>query len=415
MTQTQPQPDIDFRSVIVSGASANGRFILNDMQRLREEGLAIQIDIGGAGIFTTSLDWSELGVGGDSTRARWFTKGRKYLFPKEDIAALNNVISKMRQAYTGMTHDIAAIRPWRYLHYKQYRAWSETWHTLTTQLDSVVQDMIAHYDQAVDTLAADYNTICREAWESITAGGEEYAIFKGQTYDDLDQFTDAVVAAVLAKVPSPDRIRDEIRAVYRVAAVQGVEDIAREEARASQLRAEAEAARLQAVKVNQELDHNERMLRLEEEAKRQQIELMMRAEADRIRAEIDTITSPLEETFTALRLKMSEAASDMIRSIQANGGKVHGRTAQRALESLSELFDLRSIVDDRRLRERLDELKAAVGPVGKDRTEAAPERDPSQVIRALEQIQSLVETAREDFMTAEPSRFAMLELDEDES
>lgn len=409
MTETQSQ--VDFRSLVVDGASSRQRYVLDDLARLREEGLAIQIDISGTGIFTTALDWSEIGVGSDSTRARWFTRGRKYLFPKDDINAINNVVSKMRQTYSELTHDIAVLRPWRYLHYRQYQAWSTRWQELTEQLDLVIEDLIERYDQAIDTLAAEYNAICHEAWSSIIAAGDEFVVFKGQPFEDVDEFTDTVVAAVLAKVPSPERIREEISAVYRVAAVQGIEDIAREEARAAQLRAEAEAARAQSARIEQELDHNERMLRLEEEAKRQQIELMMHAEAERIRAEIDTITSPLEETFTALRLKMSEAASDMIRSIQKNGGKVHGRTAQKALESLSELFDLRSIVDDARLRERLEELKAAVGPVGDSRANNAPERNSDQVVRALEQIQALVDTARDDFM-AQPSRFAMLEVDE---
>lgn len=401
---------IDFRSIVTAGAASQQRYRLNDLQKLREEGLAIQLDIRGCGIFTTAIDWAELGVGGTSTRAKWFTRGRKYLFPKEDIAQLNNVISKMRQAYTSLTHDISVLRPWRYLHYKRYQEWSMTWHELTVQLSEVVESMIAHYDDAVDTLAAEYNQICAEAWQSITASGEEFAIFRGQSYDDQDDFTDAVVSAVLAKVPSPDRIREEIRAVYLTATVQGVEDIAREEARAAQLRAEAEAARLEATKVEQELDHNERVLRMEEEAKRRQIEMMLHAEAERIREEIDTITSPLEEAFTALRSQMSRTASEMIRTIQTNGGKVHGRTAQKALETLSELFEMRSIVDDKRLRERLEELKSAVGPVGESRTKATPERSAEQVVKALEQIQSLVETAREDF-TAEPSRFAMLEVD----
>lgn len=402
----------NFRTQVSQAAGSNQRVLLNDYQKLREEGLAIQLDISGTGIFTTALDWAELGVGIDSTRAKWFTRGRKYLFPKENVAALSNVVSKMRQAYSSMTRDIAVLRPWRYLHYKMYREWSATWQGLTVQLAEVVEDMIANYTTAVDTLAAEYNAICAEAWNAITATGtgDDFITFKGRPYNDQDEFTDAVVSAVLAKIPSPERIREEIKAVYHTAVIQGIEDIAREEARAAQLRAQAEVAKLESSKMEQELSHQQRMYQLEEDGKREQIELMLHAEAERIRSEMDTIASPLEETFVQLRQYMAETASEMIRTIQAGGGKIHGRTARKALETLSELFEMRTIVDDEKLRTRLEELKAAIGPVGESKDKSSPERDSQSVVKALEQIQSLVESAREDF-TAEPSRFALLEVD----
>lgn len=383
---------------------------ISEYQKLKEEGVLIQLDITGGSLFMTSVDWSELGISIESTRAKWLTKGRKYLFPKEQVAELQSVISKMRQGFARLTHDIIGMRPYRYLHYKQYAAWTQAWNSLKIELEQVKASMLEGYDDAVDRLAAEYNQIAAEAWKAVMDAGEEMVVFKGHPYEDLDEFTDAVVSAVLAKMPSREKIGQDIQCGYHTALIQGMDDIAREERRAAQIRAEAQALAFDTAKAESELEHQRRMNLLSEEEKRVQIETMMKAEAERIRAEMTTITSPLEETFVSLRRYMAETASEMIRSIQSNGGKIHGKTAQKALETLTALFEMRTIVDDSRLCERLNQLKAAIGPVGEARTKDTPERDTEQVVKSLEAIQSLVESAREDFL-AEPSRFALLEVE----
>lgn len=404
---------LDTQTLIKNQASCIEKIRINEYQKLKEEGVLIQLDITGASIFTTATDWVEVGVTSDSTRAEWMRPGRKFLFPKEIVDRLACCISKIRQAFNHNTHKLTGYEPYRYLHYKQYESWSLAWSSFQTELAEIKAEMDANYDESIDTLVAKYNAIASEAWHAAAASGADWVTFGKHAYDNIDDFTDALVARVLAKVPSRLKIQTDIQASYKTALIQGLDDIAREEARAARIWQEAEAQaekiKLETLSMEQQVYHQQKMMRIEEEDKRRRLEIMFHAEAEHIREQLAATTGPIEEAFVNLRQHMAETASDMISKIQ-NGNFVHGKTAQKALETMSALFEMRSIVDDTRLRERLAQLKDAVGPVGEARAKDTPARDPKAVVNALEAIKDLVASARDDFL-AEPSTFSMLEID----
>jgi hypothetical protein len=381
---------------------------ISDYQILKEEGILVQLDISGPSIFQAGLDWAEIGVSLESTRVAWMTPGRKYLYPKHLVNRLNSVISRMRQALQKYTHDLEGFRPYRYLHYKQYATWVETWAELLKEFNQIKADLIALYEPAVDEITEQYNLCARESFLAALSSGETSVIFNRHAYNDPDLFVDAVVSAVVSRVPTLDQIESEIHAAYHTAIIQGLDDLAREETRAQRLRAEAEeqvrAARLENEKLENEVSHAQEMQRIEEEGKRAQIEAMLHAEAESIRSKIEEAAGPLEQTFITLRQEMAQAAGEMLDSIQKNG-HLHGRSAKRAVETLGELIDMRSLVDDAQLKEKFAELVNAIGPVGSNQAE---ERSTEDITAALESIQELVKSARADF-SAQPSRFEFME------
>lgn len=402
--------DQQIQTTLQQQAAGSGLVRPNDFGKLRREGLLVEMDVTGASIFVTSMEWSELGVNDTSLRTEWMSKGRKHVYPPEMVDRLKSCITKFRQMFKEHTRQIPGL-PAAYLHYKRYQSFMDTWQRLSIELTDIREDLIAAHDEAIDRVAEQYTTIAHEAWNSATANGEECVRFGGEMFTDRDLFTDALVTRAISKVPDIERIEEKVQATYTTFTIQAAEDLLHEEARAAralaEARAEADRMRIENQGRQDELDHRMRLMALEEERKQAEINAMFHAEGDRIRAEVAGVTSPLEETFVMLRNELAESANELIGQIQKNG-KLHGRSAKRALETLSALFEMRSIVDDRLLREKLAELRAAVGPVGADRPEGTPERSTEHVQAALEGIRDLVKNAREDYLQ-EPSRFLMLD------
>lgn len=390
--------------------TARERLRISEYQKLKGEGVLVQLDIQGTSIFQSTTEWAEIGVPTKDTRARIMRPGRKLLFPKSVIDRLNSCVSRVRQECKACTHELTGFAPYRYLHYKQYDDFGAAWQRFQAELSEFHADIETNYDGYVDTMVAEYNAIAAEAWQAAQSAGAEFVFLGERSYDDLDSFTDALVSRVIAKIPSRDKIRESIKASYKSALIQGFDDIAREEARAQRLREEAEQAKIETLKLEQEAYHQQKLNQIEEDDRRRKLELMFSVEAAHIREQLtQTLAGPVEESFVALREYLADTATEMIQKIQA-GTFVHGKTAAKAVETLSALYEARSIVDDQRMVERLKELQTAVGPIGDARPKDMAPRDPQTVVNALEAIRDLVSSAREDFM-AEPSAFAALEVE----
>jgi hypothetical protein len=381
---------------------------------LKQEGVLINLDIAGSSMFVCGADWGELGVSGDSTRAARMTPGRKFLYPKAAVNKINSVVTSMRQALERYSYDLTGFRPSRYMHYKVYGHWRKEWDQLLERFNAVKAELIAMHDQAVDELADEFRSIAAEAW---AANGHQPLFFKGVKYSDLDEFTDAVVARVLSKMPDVETIEAGMHADYRVSMLYGLEEIARAEANATRIREQAEAelakakdeqqaAYLNSAILQEQYNHQERMLRLEEQEKELAIEAMMHAEAEHARAQLKEIVSPYQEVFIALRNQIAQDATEMLASVQKNGF-CKGKIAERG-RGLLDLYELMTIGEDATLRGRLVELRNAIGTIGDDRPKDAAPRDTAQVVSALESIRELAHSAAQD-LAAGPSRFSFLE------
>jgi len=381
---------------------------------LKQEGILINLDISGSSMFVCGTDWGELGVSGDSTRAARMTPGRKYLYPKAAVNRINSVVSAMRQCLERYSYDLTGFRPNRYMHYKTYGHWQAEWDQLLERFNAVKAELIAMHDQAVDDLADEFRTIAAEAWD---ANGHQSLFFKGVKYSDLDEFTDAVVARVLSKMPDVETIEAGMHADYRVSMLYGLEEIARSEANATRIReiAEAELAKakdeqqsayLNSAILQEQYNHEQRMMRMNEQEKELAIEAMMHAEAEHAREQLKEIASPFQEVFVALRNQIAQDATEMLASIQKNSF-VKGKVAERG-RGLLDLYELMTIGEDAELRGKLTQLRNAIGTIGDERAKDAAPRDTAEVVNALESIRALAHSAAQD-LAAGPSRFSFLE------
>ncbi|MDR3572836.1 MAG: hypothetical protein P4L50_03160 [Anaerolineaceae bacterium] len=393
------------------------RTVKLELSILRRQGLLIDLVVSGTGMFTRQASWSELGIPDDDIRSSRLTRGQKFLIPEEQIKRLRSVETRMRQWLDKLSYDVIGFRPYRWLPFTAYETWRDKWAELLAEFNLVKADIIANHDQHVDSLAADFSEVAAAAWRSIQSQGYDYATIEGRSYDNLDDFSDIVKAKALAKLPTVDQIESGIHADYVPARVYGDEDIAIDQLQAQKIlqQAELEHARMEAKKqeaylqsniLQEQFDHVRRMDQLEQSEKELKIEAMLHAEAEHAREQLSEITSPFAEVFTALRTRMAQSAKEILESVQKNN-YVRGKVAEKG-RGLVEIFDLLAVQDDSELRGRLVQLRSAIGEVGEDRTEDAPERSTAEIAGILEEITSLVHTATKD-LTAGPSRFSLVE------
>jgi len=380
------------------------------MDVLRRQGVLVTLQISGTSMFSTSASWAEVGVPvGDIRTSRMHT-GRKYLIPEADIKRIVSVEASMRSTLEKMSYDVTGFRPYRWIPFTAYAAWARRWAALLERFNQEKRRILDDYDLYVEMLANDFREIAYAAWKAISSQGVNYAVVDGRQYGDCHDFAAAVVAHVLAKMPSRERIERELQADYQVSVLYGQAEIAADEAAAEAVRAQAEADRqaiyLQNAILQEQLDQASRLNRIALTERELQIEAMRQAEAEHARRRLAEMASPFEEVFAGLRQEMAEAAVEMLDSIRKNGF-VRGKVAERA-RGLLEMFDLMAVQDDHELRARLVQLRFAIGEVGGERPAGSPERSTEEVTAALEEVRGLVHQAKKDLL-AGPSRFSFVE------
>lgn len=387
------------------------------LERLLTEGILIELDIKGESMFTRLADWSEIGIDVDDIRSNRLTRGQKFLIAESRIKNLRTVTTRMRQWLEKSTNDITGFRPWRYLYYKRYVDWKERWNILTADFESAKQDILDNYDDDKKTLASDFREVAEKSWKSIMACGNKSVLYNSIRYTDFEDFTDAVIATVLATVPTKEQIQAGLKVDYHVSILKGRDQVESEMVKSAKKkaqidlidtkkRAKEEVAFSQARILQEEERHLVEMNELAEYEKRVAIDAMIKAEAEHIRQQFAETVAPIEEVFSKVRAEMAEICFEAIESIKKNG-HVRGRTADK-LHGLVEFYQMTSIQDDPKLLLKLQELKKVIGDVGPARAKDTATREPESVIAALEDVVELKNSIREDLAEV-PSRFSFVE------
>lgn len=387
------------------------------LSQLSQEGVLVDLEVGGATMFARQADWSDLGINTDDIRASRMTRGKKYLISEERVKAVRSWEMTVRQGFANYTLDISGFRPWRYLHFKRYDAFRAWWDRKQAELVVIKTDILDHYDEDVENLEEDFRAVAAASWKSIMAQGYEWAIVDGEPFNDQEKFIDAVVTRAISKIPTRERIEAQLHADYRVSisqtpaeyeeqAAQAAITRAQANVEAAKIRAKADEEYLQASILREQYKHEQNMHRIEEQERQLQIDAMMHVEADHIRQQFAQEVSPIEQIFTDVRRQMADAAIEIQQSIDKNGF-VRGKVAQRA-SGLVEFFDLIKIQDDYKLRAALLKLRETLGPIGDARSKDTPDRSTAEVIHALQDISSLVESAKDDLL-AGPTAFSLID------
>lgn len=397
---------------IITGTDESKIFTVQmQLDILRKQGILIDLNITGTGMFTKSASFDEVGIARDSekdARYEWIKPGTKFVIPEAPVKKLKSVESRMRQLLEKRTRKVTGFYPYRWLPFTAYETWKEEWTKAVSDFYQVKIEIIANRDEYIDVVADEYTRVAQSAWASIKAQGYKWAIIneKRMTQDD---FISYIVEKAVALVPTVDEIEDKLHADYVTALVYGQEDAAIDEARAAEIR--------EGIRLNRELSQIEVSLaaekaraeawniqaeQMEREAK---IEAMMQAELEHAREKLKTITSPFEEIFTSLRHQFAEDASAILENIRKNGF-VRGKVAEKG-RGLIDLFDLMCTHDDRELRAKLATLKLELGEQGTKQNDES--RDIETITRTLNEIIDLSRDVTEN-LTSLPNRFTSLDL-----
>lgn len=378
---------------------------------LRKQGLLINLNISGTGMFTKTASFDEVGFARDGdkdARFSWIKPGTKFIIPEEPVRRLKSNESRMRQALDKYARKITGFHPWRWLPFTAYDEFKASWERVITEFKEIKAEIIANRDDYVDVVAEEYTRVAEAAWGSIKAQDEPVVIINGEAMDK-EGFIAYIVAKAVSLVPPVELIESKLQADYVVAIVYGRQDVAEDEARAVAVREQIDLQRqmtsidvsLAAEKARAEV-WNIQAAQREREIK---IEAMFQAEAEHAREQLQAIVSPFQEVFTAMRSQMAEDAKDILESIKKNGF-VRGKVAERG-RGLVDLFNLMCTHDDKELSEKLNALKEQLGPAGTKQDDES--RSVKAIEKTLKEIMKLEKQAAQDLM-AEPNRFSFVEV-----
>ena len=378
---------------------------------LRKQGILVDLNITGTGMFTKSASFDEVGFARDGqkdARYNWIKPGTKFVIPEAPVKKLKSVESRMRQTLEKYTREVRGFHPYRWMPFTAHEKFTTAWKELKADFYAAKNEIIAQRDEYVDQVADEYARVASSAWASIKAQGYKWAIIEGKAMD-RETFIDYIVEKAVALVPDVDSIEGKLHADYVTAVVYGQEDIANDEARATEIR--------EKIKLNHELTEIEVSLASEkarseawliqanQREREAKIEAMIQVEAEHARQQLLEVTSPFAEIFKALRSQMADDANEILESIKRNGF-VRGKVAERG-RGLLEMFDLMCTHDDVELRSKLINLREKLGTVGTK--ESSSERDVESIKQTLSEIMQLSGTAANDII-ANPGRFSMLDV-----
>ena len=232
---------------------------------LRNQGLLIDLNVSGTGMFARSANWGDIGIAEDENDPRYnrFTTGQKYLIPEKQIKRLRSIETRMRQWLDRYSYEVTGFAPFRWLPYTAYDTWREKWAELLADFNQVKAEIIAERESYEIELANTFAQIADASWKSITAQGYEWVIQDGVIYGH-DEFVDMVVRSALEKMPTEAMIQEKLQADYVTALVYGNEDIAADELKAQQIRDKARLESEKAAAARREATAQAQMLEAEE-------------------------------------------------------------------------------------------------------------------------------------------------------
>ena len=384
-----------------------------ELDFLRKQGLLVNLDISGTGMFARTATYLEMGWGDEDKDARRSKMGRaqKYLIPDERIKELRTIETRMRQLLDKCSYKVTGFAPYRWLPVTAYKTFKGEWEKLITEFSGVKWSIHENLNYYREILSGEMLEVAEAAWKSIAAvtNGHNEVVSINRNFYTHDEFIELVMGTALNGFPSTEKIENELYADYKTALVYGEQDVAKDQAEAERIRQEtAEAQRtayLQSSILDEQARHDLAIHQIEEQERQVALDAMFAAEAEHARGQLNEIASPFAEVFKSLRSQIAKDAAEILESIQKNGF-VRGKVAERG-RGLINLFELLAVQDDKELRENLVNLRAAIGPVGDERTSESV-RDVSEVKGILGQIIVLEQNAVVDLL-AGPSRFSLIE------
>ena len=399
---------------------------------LRQNGILVDLDIRGTGMFQKTPNWVELGIADwtEDERVKQFTRGSKFLYPEEKIRAIKSIESRLRQNLEKFSTEVTGFKPYRFIPYTAYAGWREKHDAIVADGELLKTELIANRPAYVDQVAETYTEVAEAAWIAATSGevnGRRVQLYNYiQVVDrtnhqmralDHEQFVSYIVEMTVGQVPTSEDIETKLRYDYTTALIYGEQDIAADQARAAAIRdqidLQRQVSRAEALKADLEnqalaesvraeawaIQERQRAFEMERETK---LTAMRQAEYEHHRKQLAETISPFAEVYQAAVGQFIDHAKDILESVRKNN-HVKGKVAERGrgLVDLYQLMVLPGMGDDR-LENYLRELKALLP----ENTEA---RKPDEIAAKLQDIISLEAEIASD-LQAGPTTFEFVEF-----
>jgi hypothetical protein len=122
---------------------------------LRKQGLLIDLNITGTGMFSKAATWEDLGIADipEEKRTSQFTKGQKSLIPDGMVKKLKSVKARMSQLLERRSYKVAGFHPYRWISFTAYASFKEEWEELLAEFEQVKAEIIQDDDKYVDQMA----------------------------------------------------------------------------------------------------------------------------------------------------------------------------------------------------------------------------------------------------------------------
>lgn len=419
------------RAIQITGQDPQAAIKLQ-LDFLRQNGILVDLDIRGTGMFQKTPNWVELGIADwtDDERVKQFTRGSKFLYPEEKIRAIKSVESRLRQNLEKHSTEVTGFKPYRFIPYTAYAGWRERHDAIVADGESLKAELIANRPDYVDQIAETYTEVAEAAWVAATSGevgGRRVQLYNYvQVVDrakhqvrplDHEQFVSYIVEMTVGQIPTAQEIETKLRYDYTTALIYGEQDIAADQARAAAIRdqidLQRQVSRAEAVKAdldNQALaekyraeawmnQERQRALEMERDEK---IAAMRQAEYEHHRKQLRETVSPFAEVYRQAVSQFIDHAKEILESVRKNN-HVKGKVAERG-RGLVDLYQLMVLpgLGDERLETYLRELKALL-------PEQAEARKPEEIAAKLQDIIDLEAEIASD-LQAGPTTFEFVEF-----
>jgi hypothetical protein len=387
-----------------------------DLSVLNESGIFVNVDARNFGLLDRRLDWRALGItlppGGDLS----FRPPRCGLIPDRYRLPLLRPAGRAHAALHRFSYHFRLIETvfetvqYRWIPWSAWegfeRAFASEQAQLGAAMDAYETDFLAVREHVLDT----FRQVAADSARRLTATGQLVP----------PAFEEAVTSEVLASLPTPEALRQQLTLQYRVGVMQLGSEMwaearlaADERRRAQELESEAHLAqqrteaaeRLVQEQFWSERERLRRQLQAEEQERQREAavkERLRELKLEAARERLQEVLSPLEEGARQLHAAVYEAASAIRASLQKHQA-LRGPSA-RKLRELCRWYRMMNWQGDDQLEGLVGELEQlAMAPSGRNR-----KRNPEPIDQVLADIVAL--TSIDARALAEPNRMAGLEL-----
>jgi len=252
---------------------------------------------------------------------------------------MRSIEMRSRQNLEKYSHLVPAFGQYKWLPWTAYESFREAHDALVTELEAAKQSAISRWDDVYEANRETAAAIAENAWKAMLAQyapGDEVMIvtqdhtpFSSKT--GHDRFIEYVVQKALSKMPLPEEIQAQVKIDYSTSILYGEHEVAAEDAALAQAKAskaEADQAAYEAQHQLWQMQHEEEILELTQEAK---IEAFKHAEMEHARQQLAAMGSPIQDALDGLRATLYDAVGNLVTGIRKNGG-FRGRASDKAAE-----------------------------------------------------------------------------------